>query len=217
MANAFQWRRSKIMCLVARREANDYVLNETAIQHAGQEKTFGSHCGKNMETISPVQNSRKGKSRRGSCGSCIMLRQGALFLSSPCVVDVFTLITKAGIPFSWARSPCIQKESPCSEVFRVEISKMPEVLKGESLVVPLGAQGPLGHPEPEEGSPSVSSTLGMANQPRQPAGSGRAHSSAPPGSLCPQGERAGCSLTSPQPEGWGHYCHDLSSHPPRTT
>lgn len=55
----------KIMCLVARSEANDYVLNETAIQHAGQEKTFGSHCGKNMETISPVQNSNKGKSERG--------------------------------------------------------------------------------------------------------------------------------------------------------
>lgn len=53
------------MCLVARREANDDVLNETAIQHAGQEKTFGSHCGKNMETISPVQKSRKGKSKRG--------------------------------------------------------------------------------------------------------------------------------------------------------
>lgn len=144
-------------------------------------------------------------------------RAGCPILISPCVVDVFTLTTKAGMPFSWARSPCIQKESPCSEVFRVEISKMPEVLKGESLVVPLGAQDPLGHPEPEEGSPSVSSTLGMANQPRQPAGSGRAHSSAPPGSLCPQGERAGCCLTSPQPEGWGHYCHDLSSHPPRTT
>lgn len=53
------------MCLVARREANDYVLNETAIQHAGQEKTFASHCGKNMEAISLVQNSRKGSSKRG--------------------------------------------------------------------------------------------------------------------------------------------------------
>lgn len=57
--------KGKIMCLVARREANDYVLNETAIQHTAKEKTFGSHCGKNMETISPVQNSRKGKSKRG--------------------------------------------------------------------------------------------------------------------------------------------------------
>ena len=55
----------KIMCLVARSEANDYVLNETAIQHADQEKTFGSHCGKNMEIISPVQNSSKGKRKRG--------------------------------------------------------------------------------------------------------------------------------------------------------
>lgn len=51
----------KIMCLVARSKANDYVLNETAIWHADQEKTFGSHCGKNMETISPVQNSSNSK------------------------------------------------------------------------------------------------------------------------------------------------------------
>lgn len=36
----------KITCLVAMSAANDYVLNETAIQHADQEKTFGSHCGK---------------------------------------------------------------------------------------------------------------------------------------------------------------------------
>jgi len=52
------------MCLVARSETNDDVLNETAIQHADQEKTFGSHCGKNMETINLVQNSSKGRSKR---------------------------------------------------------------------------------------------------------------------------------------------------------
>lgn len=100
--------------------------------------------------------------------------------------------TKAGVPFSWARCPRTQKESLCSKAFRVEISKMPEVLQGESLVVPLGAQSPLGHPKPEEGSPSLSSILGNTNQPRQPAGPGRAHSSAPPGSLWAQGEWAGC-------------------------
>lgn len=38
--------RGKIVCLVARSEANDDVRNETTIQHADQEKTFGSHCGK---------------------------------------------------------------------------------------------------------------------------------------------------------------------------
>ena len=54
--------RGNIIHLVGRGEANDDVLNETAIQLAGREKTFGSHCGKNMENISPVQNSSKGRS-----------------------------------------------------------------------------------------------------------------------------------------------------------
>lgn len=53
---------------------------------------------------------------------------GCLFLSSSCVVDVFTVTTKARVPFSWVRCPCTQKESPCSKAFRVKILKMPEGL-----------------------------------------------------------------------------------------
>lgn len=54
--------RGKIIHLVERGETNDDALNETAIHLAGQEKTFGCHCGKNIENISPVQNSSKGRS-----------------------------------------------------------------------------------------------------------------------------------------------------------
>lgn len=73
---------------------------------------------------------------------------GCLFLSSSCVVDVFTVITKARVPFSWVRCPCTQKESPCSKAFRVKILKMPEELLkcgvGEvvSLIVPTEFTGP---------------------------------------------------------------------------
>lgn len=66
---------------------------------------------------------------------------GALILSFSCVVDVFTLTIKARVPSNWVRCPHAQKESPCSKAFRVEISKMPQVLKGESLVVPTGGTG----------------------------------------------------------------------------
>lgn len=54
--------KGKIICLVERSEANDDVLNATAIQLGDQEKTFGCRCGKKMENISTVQNSSRGRS-----------------------------------------------------------------------------------------------------------------------------------------------------------
>lgn len=125
----------KITCLVARSEANDYVLNETAIQHADQEKTFGSHCGKNMETISPVQKSRKSKSKRGF----VLFLHDALVGCLICKFFFSFLVLwlrsrwspKVKVLFSYARCPRTQKKSPCSKAFRVEISKMPrEALMG---------------------------------------------------------------------------------------
>lgn len=100
------------MCLVARSEANDYVLNETAIQHADQEKTFGSHCGKNMETISLVQNSSNGESERG----CVVPEQCSSWAPYfwVLVVATFALTTKS--------------EGP------VQLGKMSPYPKGESVL-----------------------------------------------------------------------------------